>query len=293
MARIIVTGDTGFIGRRLCTGLLKRGHAILGISDQDTNVPWVHQMMELRSNESLRDKVVSMKPDVLIHLAFIFGDEASKTGEAPRANEEMTRALLEALRGVSCGIVFASTCAVYGDGPDDCTPQSTPNPIGKYAQDKLATESILSEEARRSKRTLTILRLGNVYGPGDERSIIAKILHAANDGCPFIVFPEERIRDYVHINDVVSAFITAVEHQPSGAHILNVGTGHGVGVRELISTARDFTKKNVLMQEEDGPRDYVGRCVLDIRETVQILDWHPIVSLEDGICSLWAHLTGI
>ncbi|MDP7494716.1 MAG: NAD(P)-dependent oxidoreductase, partial [Candidatus Undinarchaeales archaeon] len=271
----------------------KRGHTVLGISDQDADVPWTHHTMELSSDGKLQDGVQSTAPDVLIHLAFVIGDDVVETRSASDVNEEITHTILKALKDTTCDIICASTCAVYGDRPEDCTTRSAPDPRSRYAQDKLTAESLLRGEAKRSGRGLSILRLGNVYGPGDERSVIAKILHAANDGRPFTIFSGERIRDYVYVDDVVSAFITAVEHQPSGVHTLNVGTGHGVDVRKLISIVRDLTKKNVLVREEDGPMDYVERCVLDIGETARILDWYPTVSLEDGIRSLWKHLIRI
>ncbi|MDP7081547.1 MAG: NAD(P)-dependent oxidoreductase [Candidatus Undinarchaeales archaeon] len=287
MARILVTGDTGFIGRRLCQRLLDEGHTPLGISIDNVDVPWDHRVMSMADFHEVAALVREMVPEAVVHLAFIIrGDNEENVG-ASEVNLQGTRNLIKALEGNRAKFVFASTCAVYGDSVEDCISEGPPRPSSNYSRDKLATEQIIHDEVRCNGGRATILRFGNVYGPGDSRSVIAKILLAAREKRPFVVFSGQRIRDYVHVDDVTAAILAAVELASPGYCILNVGSGCGIEVRELVSLARSITGRDIPLREEGGPEHYVERCVVSITETERELGWRPSISLEKGIRSIW------
>lgn len=170
-----------------------------------------------------------------------------------------------------------------------CADTTEPRPTNIYAATKLAQEHILAAWTSAHDSPLSVLRLQNVYGPGQSLTnsytgIVALFARLAREGHQLEVYEDGRItRDFVYIDDVVSALFAAIETPPGNFRCLDVGSGVVTTIHELartIATACDAPEPVVVPKFREGD---VRAASCDIAPTTKELDWHPAHTLEDGL----------
>ncbi|GAB3573135.1 dTDP-L-rhamnose 4-epimerase [Leifsonia lichenia] len=290
------------------------------------------------TDASVWDAVLAdVQPDVVIHLAAETGtaqslDEASRHAEA---NVVGTTRMLDAFTRhgiVPSHIVLSSSRAVYGEGrwvetasgvasyPGQRThaqlesgewdfagaaavPSSAastvPHPTSVYGATKLAQENVLGAWCGSRDTALTVLRLQNVYGPGQSlinsyTGIVSLFSQLARDGKSIPIYEDGLItRDFVFIEDVATAFEAAVAAGGAvGRRTLDVGTGHGATIQELaseIAAYHDAPAPHICGAYRDGDVRFAG-CTID--ETRRTLGWSPAFSLTEGIAELQTWIDG-
>jgi dTDP-L-rhamnose 4-epimerase len=190
-----------------------------------------------------------------------------------------TKSQLESGMWDFSGLVFQPFCAL--DTP--------PNPTSIYAATKLAQEHILVAWTQAFGASLDIARLQNVYGPGQAlqnpyTGIISLFARLSKAGMQIDLYEDGQMqRDFVYIEDVVSALIAAIDQKTSGVRRFDVG----LGVRHTISNAADI----LCSRNGSPPPQLTGRfrhgdvrhagCRLDA--TYAVLDWKPQFTLEQGL----------
>jgi UDP-glucose 4-epimerase len=188
-------------------------------------------------------------------------------------------------RAVSAGtkhIVFLSSGgAVYGERQTPATEDSPLDPISSYGLAKLTIERYLLYFARHHGLQTAILRLGNVYGPGQRGSIVPALIDAAERNTD-IVLRGDTMRDYVHVNDVVRAVIAA----QSANGVFNVGTGTGTKLSTLTRLIEELTGKKIRATTEPRRPYDVQMSVLLIDKAKRVLGWRPEIKLADGVRAL-------
>ncbi|EGI77327.1 NAD-dependent epimerase/dehydratase family protein [Hylemonella gracilis] len=310
---ILVTGGAGYIGsllveRLLALGarprviiqdkgldrvVLERFGADLEIIAGDIRDPsawgdWVrdcdlvfHMAAQTSHYEANRDPAGDWALNVapVLHLA-----AALKNGKEPRKTP--------------CHVVLASTVTVYGltdyaDFPVKETQRVSPLTV--YDIHKFSAESFLGFFAQMGELSAVSLRLANVYGPsngvsGQDRGVVTMLGRKALAAEPITVFGSGAwLRDYVHVNDVVDAFVRAGELKISGARVFNVCTGIGTPfiemVRFLVQEAGRMTgrmsaieHKQILLSPIDE-RTFVGSHA----ELSKATDWQPEIALQAGL----------
>jgi len=183
-------------------------------------------------------------------------------------------------------LVYISSAAVYGDPVRLPISEDHPTrPLSPYGLSKLVGEQVASMLLR----DLAVLRLFNVYGPGQTgpyAGVISKFLERARRGLPPVVFGDgEQTRDFVHVYDVARFVEAVVDRGASG--VFNVGSGRAVSIGEL---ARLVMRLAGIV---DGPV-YAPPRPGDIRHSVadiskaRGLGWEPLVRLEEGLRGLWS-----
>ena len=269
-------------------------------------------------------------PDIVIHLAAETGtaqslDEASRHARANVVGTtEMTDALGRA--GVlPSHVLLSSSRAVYGEGDwqrssgetfqpgqrshdqlesgqwdfTDATPlpsiarRTVPSPTSVYGATKLAQENILRAWGDSRGVPLTVLRLQNVYGPGQSlinsyTGIVSLFSQWAREGVTIPLYEDGRIvRDFVYIDDVADAFIAAIT---AGADpdrpTLDVGTGVASTIADMARFIAKFhgaPEPVVNGKFRDGDVRYAS-CLID--DSVAMLDWSPRWSLDAGVAAL-------
>ena len=230
---------------------------------------------DLADAHRLDHVLLEHRTEAVVHFAaFAFvGESVTDPAKYYRNNVVNTLTLLDALRrhGVK-RFVFSSTCATYG------IPQAMPltedepqKPINPYGNSKLAVEYALGDFAAAHNWGFAALRYFNAAGAspvGDigedhdpETHLIPLVLQAAAGRRPAIqVFGTDYptpdgtcVRDYVHVDDLAEAHLLALEKLAPGVGLkLNLGTGRGYSVREVIRVAEEITGRKVPVQE--GPR---------------------------------------
>ncbi len=269
--RVLVTGGAGYIGSHVVRALSREGHEPLVLDDLSTG----HRALAARTGAELvegdlLDEAALERAfegrglDAVIHVAgrALVGESVRDPAPYFRVNAQAGLNLLEAMRrhGVT-RIVFSSTCAVYGVPEQVPIAESCPRqPVNPYGASKLAFEHMLSSYARAYGFKALALRYFNVAGAstdGDlgelhdpETHLVPRLLQAARTGDAFQVYGSNyptrdgtAERDYLHVEDLARAHVLALTRLDiidplafGGA--LNLGTGRGTTVREMLEATR-------------------------------------------------------
>jgi UDP-glucose 4-epimerase len=215
--------------------------------------------------------------------------------EMPLADLEATllpllTVLDEVSRRPGTRIIFLSSGGtVYGEPVVLPVPESHAlAPRGSYAVLKVASEHYLGLYRQRHGIDAIALRCGNVYGPGQpafrSQGVVGTLLAAATDGRPFTVFGDgNTVRDYVHVSDVVTVIAGLVD-RPAWPTEINVGTGVGTSVRDLIAVVEDVTGAAIALREAPARPSDLRRVVLDISRLRALMPYHP-VGLRAGLAA--------
>jgi UDP-glucose 4-epimerase len=305
--RILVTGAAGFIGSHVCDLLLSHGHSVVGVDDMSTgrpanlpaadgNAAFVLVRADVRQPE-LVDVFNEHRPEVVMHLAAQPGVRPSL--EDPRhdasVNVDGLLSVLECSAAIGVTkIVFASSGGtIYGsprNPPVSEKARLRARPLSPYGISKKVAEDYLRFYRRTRGLDFTALALGNVYGPrqdpGGEAGVIsifgAKLLSGE---APTIFGDGRQTRDYVYVDDVAAAFLSALD--AGSGLLINVGSGRETSVTDLFMILAALTGFNGKPTYAPLPAGEVMRISLDVRRAEAVLGWSPQVALYEGLeCTL-------
>ncbi len=314
---ILVTGGAGYIGSHLVKILSKSPHSITVLDNLsrghiESVPPGVgFEKINLLDKIALADLFTRKKIDAIIHFAaFAYvGESVENPGLYYENNVVGSYNLIEAAR--TAGVlkfVFSSTCSLYGN------PEQMPiredfktGPLNPYAWTKLIIEQVLRDYDTAYGVKSVCLRYFNAAGAsfdGDigeshdpEPHLIPIILDAAFGKREFVsVFGTDYptpdgtcIRDYIHILDLADAHIRALNYLEEGreSNIINLGTGEGNSVMDVIEKCRKITGRNINVKI--GPRRAGDPAILvaDNRKAKEVLGWEPKYNIEQTIESAW------
>jgi UDP-glucose 4-epimerase len=302
--RVLVTGIAGFIGSSLARTLLRKGYDVVGVDDLSTgyleNIPSGADFYELDVNSILDNVGAVGSVDFICHLAGQSSGEISFEDPAGdlRRNACSTLSLIGyGLKVQAKKILYASSMSVYGsysspikESPEDFQLQ----PLSCYGVSKLASEQYLRIFS--GKIPFVSLRMFNVYGSGQDManlrqgmvSIFLSQAMCSDEIC--VKGPLDRVRDFVHVNDVVDVWITAMEASDLKNEILNVGTGVPTSVEMLLEhiTSQTGPRKVVLSAKTEGDQSY---AVANIDKLATLVDVSKFLDLSDGIRQFYESLT--
>jgi UDP-arabinose 4-epimerase len=281
MTSILVTGGAGYIGSHTCKALRLAGYDPVTYDNLGRGNPEAVQwgaleIGELSERARLREAFGRYRPDAVIHLAALAYVEESNLNPTLyyQNNVAGTAVLLDVMRDSGVGkIVFSSSCTVYGTPADIPILEETRcAPISPYGVTKMICERMLRECAVAFPLSFVALRYFNAAGAdpdGDigechvpETHAIPLLFDAAvGESKGFTIFGDDYptadgtcIRDYIHVTDLADAHVKAVQALLGGADslALNLGTGRGSSVRELVDAVREVTGCKFAVQI--GPR---------------------------------------
>lgn len=295
---ILITGGAGFVGSHLAEALAVDNDVVVldncSTGDQ-TTVPSdvaLHQG-DIR-NPSVIESLVA-EADIVYHQAAIVSieDSLSRPVESHGTNVSATVSLLDVARRYDTRVVFASSCAAYGDPTQIPIPETEPtDPLSPYAVDKLAADHYVRVYGQQYDFPTVALRYFNIYGPGqrgDYSGVIDAFTERARAGEPLEVHGDgDQTRDFVHISDIVRANLAAGV-TPHTGQAYNVGTGQETTIRELAVTIRDIIDPDVPITHTDRRPGDIQRSRADLTRSKQQLGYEPHVSLTDGLYSLFDH----
>ncbi len=237
--RILVTGGTGFIGSNIVRELIQRGDDIIITgSDAEQKIAGFSGTY-LQPGFGGIDWEALGDLDAVFHEAAINDTQSKDARGIMRANVESSLALFEYVAAHGCKrIVYASSTAVYGDGPTPYTEGQQLRPLTPYAESKKALEERAAVFAAAHPGILMVgLRYCNVYGPGESHkgaraSMIYQIAQQMNQGNPRLFRSGEQKRDYIYVADVVRANVLALEAKESV--VVNCGSGAATSFNDVV-----------------------------------------------------------
>ncbi len=315
MTNVLVTGGAGYVGSVCSAELLRLGHAVTVVDDLSTGfqdaVPAGATFYRLDIGDSRALAVVAGRDkfDVVFHFAAkaVIPESVSNPGIFFQHNVASGITMLEVLRAAGLkNFVFSSSAAVYG------IPQAVPidedsakNPVNSYGETKLMLERALQWYARAYGWSVIAFRYFNAAGATSvlgerhhpESHIIPLLLQAAaGERETFTIYGDDYdtpdgtcLRDYVHVLDIASAHICALQkmHEP-GMCVYNIGLGESYSVRQICHAAEQITGQPIPLRV--GPRRAGDPAVLcaSPRRIMQELGWEPRHSaIAEIIGSAW------
>lgn len=316
MKSILVTGGAGYIGSHTCKALAHAGYNPITYDNLSNghkhNVKWgPFEIGDIRDVARLSAAFEKYKPEAVIHLSSkIVVSESVKEPESYYDNNvNGTKSLLEQMQKHSVNkIVFSSTAAVYGYPQTNPIDESHPLlPINPYGETKLKCELLLEEYRTAHEINYVALRYFNAAGAdrdgelGEEHDpethLIPLILKAAKDNTRVSIFGDDYttfdgtcIRDYIHVSDLAIAHILALDYlmKYEKSQCLNLGTGTGYSVREVLDAAKLVTSKEIdetISKRRNGDPDSL---VAKADAAQNILGWYPEQSdLKNIIKTAW------
>jgi UDP-glucose 4-epimerase len=290
MARVLLTGASGFVGGAVLARLHALGHEVVTLGRRVPRGidPGRHLTADLAEPATMvRHRETLRQVEAVAHL----GGEVLRASD-PAADDPLRSAqvnvlgtahLLAALPASLAGFCYASTLDVYGT-PSSCPIREDhlPLPVTFYAASKLAAESLLGVWSARSGVPLAVLRLAHVYGPGDTSGkAIPNFLNACLRGQrPVMRGDGSDVRDYVYVDDVADAVTRALEARAAG--VFNIGSGAGTSIRELLAAVAGVTGSAAEPESQPAARPATA-IVLDVAHVRASLGWQPRVDLAEGL----------
>lgn len=301
---VLVTGGAGYIGSHACKALAQAGYLPIACDNLVYGHPWAVKWGPLEQGDIadrawLDELIVRYRPVAVMHFAAYayVGESVQDPGKYYRNNVAGTLTLLEALRDHQVrNCIFSSTCATFGIPAvmpiDEATPQV---PINPYGASKLMIERILADfEAAHELRYLS-LRYFNAAGADPdgeigedhdpESHLIPLAIRAAQQGSPSLsIFGTDydtpdgtAVRDYIHVTDLAQAHALALQDLLAGgaSGALNLGTGTGFSVHEVIDTVREISGAEVPIEEAARRVGDPPVLIADPALAIQRLNWRP------------------
>lgn len=314
--RVLLTGGAGYVGSHAGRVLRQAGHDVWIYDNLSyghrTAVPADRLIVgDLMERDKLAATFRDRRIDAVMHFAaFCYvGESVTEPAKYYQNNIVGTLSLLDAMRDAGVQrIVFSSTCATYGE-PETVpiTEAEKQQPINPYGFTKLAIERALADYARAYGIGYAALRYFNASGAASDGSIgedhdpethlIPLVLQVAlGQRAEVLVFGDDYptpdgtcIRDYIHVDDLAAAHLAALERLAPGVELkLNLGTGAGASVREVIDACRRATghaipERIVARRPGDPPM-----LVADASLARRLLAWEPqYVGIEPIVASAW------
>lgn len=313
---VLVTGGAGYIGGHAVRALLRAGHEVTIYDDLSVGhrraVPTEQLIVgSLHERERLKDLMRAKRIDAVMHFAAftLVGESAADPEKYYVNNVGGSFALFSAMR--EAGVrrcVFSSTAAVYGEPERVPISEDSPlAPVNPYGCTKLAIERALSDFARAYGWGTAALRYFNAAGAspaGDigedhrpESHLVPLVLQTALGkresiqifGADYPTPDGTCVRDYVHVEDLASAHIAALERLADEVSLTaNLGVGRGYSVREVIDMCRMVTGRDI--PERVAPRRAGDppTLVADASRAHSLLSWQPKYSdLETIVETAW------
>lgn len=296
--RVLVTGADGFVGGRVVRRLATDGHAVTAAIRRGTAAPSgavTVRAFDLRDDASVRE-VAAGGFEAVLHLAAVASgaDARRDPGAAWEVNAAGTARLCDALATTGPAaprVVLVSTAEVYGAGPARPRGESDPpSPCSPYAASKLGAEVAAAEVGRRTGLPVIVVRPFPHTGGGQDARFVApafarRIRMARQAGAREVrVGNLDPVRDFLHVDDVVDAYMALLERGAPGA-CYNVASGTGVAIREIFDRLRTLLRADVqatvdpeLMRPADIPH-LVGDSARLRADT----GWRPRRTLDQAL----------
>jgi len=300
--KIFVTGGTGFIGSHLVKSLIKDNYDVTVYDNFSTSKDNLKSNIKNSADlikGDIRDFdfiVDSLKgSECVIHLAAKISvqESISNPSETFDVNVNGTKNLLDACKKNNVSkFITTSTAAVYGRCDRLPISEDHPlQPISPYGQSKLEMENMLKSYSKKHNLDSIILRPFNVYGRSQSKEyagVISKFIENIQQNKPLVIYGDGSFtRDFVHIDDVVTAFTLSISHiQAKRAETYNIATGQKTSINSIAKMMLDISGKELDIIYKPSKEGDIPHSQADITKAKKELEYFPKINLQNGLKDL-------
>ena len=316
----LLTGGAGYIGTHIADEFIRNGKSVVIVDSlyqglesrivflrakHGAEIPFIK--CDIRDYNEIENVIREYKIDGIVHTAALkaVGESMEKPDEYFQVNLDATKELIEiAKRNGVKKFIFSSTAAVYGspDSMEPCKEDGPKAPISPYGDSKYQAESSVTAFINEPGNHGTSLRFFNVVGAAapelldnSVENLVPIVLGKLNKGEAPVIFGTDYptpdgtcIRDYVDVRDIARAHLAAANATTKLPPAMNIGTGRGASVREIIKLVLDATNKSDTAVIENPRRagDPAFLCA-DVTLAKSAMGFESEYSLEASIRSLF------
>lgn len=327
MVKILVTGGAGYIGSHTCVELLNAGHEVVVLDNlcnssaeslnrvqQLSNKSLIFVEGDIRDGQLLDQVFQQNSIDAVIHFAGL--KAVGESQQIPLAyfdnNIAGSISLVQAMqRAQVFKLVFSSSATVYGENNPSPLNEEMPTgmPTNNYGYTKLIVEQLLEKLCIADERwSIALLRYFNPVGAHKSGEIGEDPQGIPNNLMPYVtqvavgrreklsIFGHDYdtvdgtgVRDYIHVVDLASAHLCALNNRlvSQGCRAWNIGTGNGISVLQVKNTFEQVNGVAVPFELVPRREGDVATCFADNARALQELDWTPQYGLKDMLADSW------
>ncbi|AKU14904.1 UDP-glucuronic acid decarboxylase family protein [Luteipulveratus mongoliensis] len=294
---VLVTGGAGFIGRHLVTRLLSEGNRVYVVDDFSTGVRGLlpsHSRLTVLEADVIEPLSIPARVDRIFHLACPASPPHYQADPVRtfRTGVWGTFNVLELARATKARVLLASTSEVYGDPHQHPQRESYwghVNPWGVrscYDEGKRGGETLAHDFRLQYEVDVRVARIFNTYGPGmrlDDGRVISNFLYAAIHEEPLTIYGDgTQTRSFCYVDDLVSGLLALMEVPGAPEHPVNLGNPQEFTMNELAHQIDDLCGPQVRTHHR-LPEDDPSQRRPDISLAQELLHWHPVVGLREGL----------
>jgi nucleoside-diphosphate-sugar epimerase len=294
--RILIIGGTGFIGSNLTRKLVEMGYSptILArnIAEIDLQLTFGTRVNWFECNVSdynrLRDYVLDLRPSLIVNLSGT-NSSINQTPEVFEAlNFDTVRRLFEIAQEAEVKrFIQIGSADEYGSQPIPQSESLKLSPKSGYARTKAKATLLALSMHEKLNFPVVVLRPFTVYGFGQpSKMFFSQLIHSAIANEEFRMTEGSQKRDYVFIEDVVSAIISSAREDGIEGQAINIGTGKSFSLREIatrvfekLGVDRDLLRIGAL---PGNTSEFYDTCA-DITKAKKLLNWNPTISFDEGL----------
>lgn len=297
--RYVISGGAGFIGSHLCDLLIEEGHKVVVLDNLITGS--TENIEHLRGNgkfefheaDVTRSIAVGGPVDCVLHLASLASPKEylEHPIETLESGSTGTQNMLDLARRHNASFLLTSTSECYGDPlehPQKETYWGNVNPVGPrscYDESKRYAEAITMAYHRTYGLKTRIARIFNTYGPRmqlNDGRVVPAFLDQVLHGEPMTIFGDgSQTRSFCYVSDLTRGlYLLSKSSEP---YPVNLGNPREMTIKEFASTIRHLVGSDARIDNKPLPQDDPKRRRPDISKARDLLDWEPVVSLEEGL----------
>lgn len=241
MKKLLLVGGSGILGKQIAEGLSNEFEIL--IFDRNKRTKFKTVKLDVLDRDKLFKEFKKHKFDSVIHLVGTPSINLSKTNfnDCFKLNIITLKNIIDCCKTIDTKLIFISSAAVYGRQKTPQSENMRPNPMNLYGFFKYFCEEMIIKNCKENGTGYTILRVFNVYSPEKSRLFIDKIFEAIENKTIMPVYGVNQLRDFIHIGDFISIVRRTINYKESDGQIVNVGSGKGYRIKDLVSLFKKYT----------------------------------------------------
>jgi nucleoside-diphosphate-sugar epimerase len=287
--RILITGGNGYLGSILKNELKKYTDFVFSISNVGIQNE-TEFVVDITHKEALQTIVSQINPDIVYHLAALIdrNRDYSIFAQMNNVNVMGTSYLIDALTQTDCTqFIFASTSEVYGNNTSPFSENMQLQPVSPYSLSKAMAELLIQTRLRNSTINYSIARIFNFYGPNmSENFFINEMIQTLSKGEAFKMTLGEQFRDYLFVDDVISALISMIQQNGIQNEIINICSGKGIKIKDIALEVQKYFPSKILFGAIPYRENEVWEMIGNAEKVKEKLNFVPKISLSVGISKL-------